>query len=129
MYPILYKWFFAGCPLSLGNFVGVVSTTQVLSSYMNFKLLAQVLGTHRRTLDVPSRKSYSPGAFPLHLPLSAIFRRKLPERKIPRVSFLFIWFKPCSFLDLVECGQFPVYIPRGLKLNCIKVDPISNLVG
>src|SRR3989339_372267 len=125
MHPILYKWTLTRCPLSLGNFVGVVSTTQVLSSYMNFKLLAQILGTHRRTLDVPSRKSYSPGAFPLHLPLSAIFRRKLPQRKIPRILFLFIWFKPCPLIKLIQCGQFPVYISCSLILNCIKVDPIG----
>ena len=76
------------CPvasLGLGDFICVVNRNMIFAAAMNVKKSTQVLGRHGGTFDVPSGKTDTPWAIPLHLAL-LIGRAKLPQSKVCRVA-------------------------------------------
>src|SRR5215203_4848734 len=51
---------------ALCNFTFMMRKQKVHTTAMNIELLTEVLCTHSRAFDMPSRKAIPPGAFPSH---------------------------------------------------------------
>src|SRR5947208_12878882 len=77
--------------LALRALVLMVREDVVDSTSVNVELRAEVLGTHRRTFDVPPREPATPRALPHQLGPARL--RRLPQREIARV--LLEWIGLC----------------------------------
>ena len=73
------------CDLAL-----VMRKLKIHTTTMDVKSFAQIFSTHRGALDVPSRETLAPWAFPAH---DVFGRRVLPQREIGFISFLFLRFQ------------------------------------
>src|SRR5260370_38419044 len=79
MDPIACKCF-AGEALTLGDLVLVMREDQIGTAAMDIDLFTQRFHCHRRTLDMPTRTSMTPGAIPHRLPRFRAF----PEGNVTR---------------------------------------------
>jgi len=87
----------AAGPFGLSDLVFVVREDEVGAPAVNVERLAEVLGAHRRALDMPSRPSGSPRALPRGLPGLA----RLPKREVHRV--------PLALVDLHARARMHVF--------------------
>jgi hypothetical protein len=117
-------------PGVLGNFVFVVGELQVVSSAVDVKFLAEVLGAHRRALQVPTGESLSPGTVPAQdMPLVSVH----PDGKIGRVALFSLAFQLTAlghqFFDL-PTGELSVVSVRFFVVGSnVKVNGAIDLVG
>ena len=69
----------------LGNFALMVREHEIHAATVDIELLAQVLLSHHRALQMPAREAFSPGRRPAH----DVFRfRLLPDGKVVRRLFV-----------------------------------------
>src|SRR3989344_3029155 len=87
MYPEMHKGF-PRCCLRLGNFIGVMNIYVINSTGMDIYGFTECFHCHSTTFNMPSGKSNTPRALPLHLP-PCFTRSKLPEGKVCRMLFSF----------------------------------------
>ena len=85
-------------PLRLRDLVFVMGKNQITSAAMDIKGLSQILGAHRRALDMPTRSAQPPRALPGWLTRFAGF----PKGKIQRRSLALIDFHPRARFQLVD---------------------------
>src|SRR5207237_8537875 len=73
---------------------------------MDIDLFTQRFHYHRRTLDMPTRTSVTPGAIPPRLPRFRCF----PEGKVTRVPLALVWLETPSGLHRlpVSSGKLPI---------------------
>ncbi len=74
----------AGGAHGLGALVLVVGEQQVLAAAVELEVVAQVLGGHHRTLDVPARAAAAPGGVPAGL----VGAGRLPEGEVQGIALL-----------------------------------------
>ena len=70
--------------LALRDLIFMVREDQILPTGMNIDFLTQIFFCHHRTLDVPSRTSFTPWRYPERF--SFFFR--FPQDEIQRIFFL-----------------------------------------
>src|SRR5689334_20957434 len=78
MYPKLHR-LFAAHSLALRDLILMMRKDEINTAGVNIKLLAQVFRRHRGAFDMPARKAYAPGAWPVHLP---VLGTTLPQSKV-----------------------------------------------
>src|SRR5882757_4820006 len=71
---------------------------KIHSSAVNIKLLAQVLGAHRRTFDMPAGKAFAPGTLPAH---DVFGRSKFPQGKVLAIAFFVLSVQVTGGLEQV----------------------------
>ena len=81
MHPVVCKTLTV-CPFALSNFIFVVRENQVRPTAVDIKCFTQIVATHRRALNVPTRAALTPGAIPLWLSGFGA----LPQHKIKRIT-------------------------------------------
>ena len=80
---------------TLGNLTFMMGKLQIHAAAMDIEFFSQVFTTHGRTLNMPARKAFTPGALPAHDMLGGCF---FPECEITFISFLIL---------VIECpGRF-----------------------
>ena len=70
---------------ALGDLALVVREDEIHASTVDVELLAEVLGSHCRALEVPPWESLAPGAWPVH---DVLRLRLLPYGEVVRVVLL-----------------------------------------
>src|SRR5690606_8947293 len=85
MHPVLCRLHMM-TSLRLSNLVGMMCRGEIHSSSMYIKLCPEVLTTHSRTFDMPTREPHTPRSWPAHY----MFRLCLYPKSKVQSSTLFV---------------------------------------
>jgi hypothetical protein len=83
---------FSGCGLALGPLIFMMGKKEIEPTPMNIERIPELMETHRRAFDMPSRPSGTKRSLIIGFP----FLHPLPEGEIKRILLVFIRLNPGS---------------------------------
>ena len=127
VHPVAHALFAQGSA-ALCNLCLVVREHEVHATTVNIELLTQILGTHSRTLHVPTREAFAPRAGPVHYVLRCSL---FPESKVEAVLLLLLSVEFAGLGDNileVTAREFAIRIILGVLLD-VHIDATIAHVG